>query len=192
MNTTTKTLLDFIDIAEKNREYPQGTALGRRAAVRLFDAELNGSERESLDTFKSYLDQIYQNVFNKNKSKMRAESLLTYKNRISALISDYEKYGTDPTKMASWDRPVRKRSARDNGKTENKTYGQDADPKQELESYKTIDMSRFELPLRAGVKAIILVPSNITKVEVIKIRKYIDFLESIAGTSPEESRDVAA
>lgn len=40
--------------------------------------------------------------------------------------------------------------------------------------------SRFELPLRPGIKAIILVPIDISKREVEIIRKYIDFLDTIA------------
>lgn len=184
MSTVAKMLLEFIDTAERNRKYPKGTAVGRRAALRLFESELNDEERESLDTFKAHFDQIYQNVFNKNKAKMAVESLLTYKNRLNALISDYEKFGIDPTKMANWNRPVRRVSTNGKGKGEEK---QDQ-PHQETERYKEIDMSRFELPLRVGVKAIILVPSDITKEEVDKIRKYIDFLESISGNSLRDEK----
>lgn len=179
MSTVLKTLLEFIDTAEKNRKYPEGTADGRRAALRLFEPELNDEERESLDTFKAHLDQIYQNIFNKNKTKMKAESWETYKNRLNNLISDYEKYGIDPSKMANWSRAVRKVSTKGKTKTEEK----EEQPTKEIERYKEIDMSRFELPLRSGVKAIILVPSDITKEEVDKIRKYIDFLENISSNS---------
>lgn len=179
MSTIIKTLLEFVDTAEKNRKYPANTASARKSAARLFETELNDEERESLDTLKAHLDQIYQNVFNKNKSKMTADSLLTYKNRFNALISDYEKYGVNPVKMANWNRPVRRVSAKVKGESKEK---QDRSI-QEVERYKEIDMSRFELPLRTGVKAIILVPSDITKEEVGKIRKYIDFLESISGIS---------
>jgi hypothetical protein len=179
MSTVIKTLLGFIDTAEKNRKYPEATAAAKRAAVRLFEPELNDEERESLDTFKAHFDQIAQNVLNKNKSKMKLESLVTYRNRLSGLVSEYEKYGIDPMKMANWNRPVRKVSAQKRTEGGNR---QD-EPTQEIEKYKEIDMSRFELPLRTGVKAIILVPSDITREEVGKIRKYIDFLESISGTS---------
>ena len=184
MSTVVKLLLEFIDTAEKNRKYPSGTALGRRAAIRLFESELNDEERESLDTFKAHFDQIYQNVVNKNKSKMRVESLVTYKNRVNALINDYEKYGVDPVKMANWNRPLRKTSGKSQHNDKN------VEPKSELtpdiEKYKEIDMSRFELPLRQGVKAIILVPSDITRSEVEKIRKYIDFLASISVVNNEK------
>lgn len=185
MSTVIKTLLEFVDSAVRNRKYPYGTAVGRRAALKLFEPELNDEERESLDTFKAHLDQIYRSVYNKNKSKMTAESWVTYKNRLKALISDYEKYGVDPTKMANWNRTIRKETVKGKIKAEDKSDS----PTQETERYKEVDMSRFELPLRSGVKAIILVPSDINKEEVGKIRKYIDFLENISETKIKKKEE---
>lgn len=182
MSSVTKELLDFIDTAERNRKYPLGTAAGRRSALRLFEVELNDEEKESLDTFKKNLDQIYQNVFNKNKSNMSAGSLATYKMRLESLIKDYEKYGQDPTKLANWNRPVRKYKKALLEK-EAKDSIPAVEPKQEvLLPEKGLDFSRFELPLRPGIKAIIIVPSDISKSEVEKLRGYINFLDSIAGS----------
>ncbi|KKP80539.1 MAG: hypothetical protein UR81_C0024G0009 [Candidatus Levybacteria bacterium GW2011_GWB1_35_5] len=172
-----KNLMDFIDAAEKSRKYPGNTASARRSAVRLFEHELNEQEKASLDTLKKNLDQIYTNVFNKNKSNMTVASLETYKNRFIALVKEYEKYGINPTMMANWNRPIRKISTKDD-----KTKNNVPENMEVRESeYKEIEMSRFELPLRPGIKAIILVPSNITRDEVNKVRKYIDFLDSIAS-----------
>ena len=169
--------MDFIDAAEKSRKYPGNTASARRSAVRLFEHELNEQEKASLDTLKKNLDQIYTNVFNKNKSNMTVASLETYKNRFIALVKEYEKYGINPTMMANWNRPIRKISTKDD-----KTKNNVPENMEVRESeYKEIEMSRFELPLRPGIKAIILVPSNITRDEVNKVRKYIDFLDSIAS-----------
>ncbi len=181
MSSVTKELLDFIDTAERNRKYPGGTAAGRRSALRLFEVELNDEEKESLDTFKKNLDQIYQNVFNKNKSNMSAGSLATYKMRLESLIKDYEKYGQDPTKLANWNRPVRKYKKAPLEK-EVRDLIPATEPKPEvLPIEKGSDFSRFELPLRPGIKAIIIVPSDISKSEVEKLRGYINFLDSIAG-----------
>jgi hypothetical protein len=173
-----KNLMDFIDAAEKNRKYPGNTASARRSAVRLFEQELNEQEKTSLDTLKKNLDQIYANVFNKNKSNMTVASLETYKNRFIALIKEYEKYGVNPTMMANWNRIVRKVSTKSD-KVKNSNAPENLEIKEN--DFKEIEMSRFELPLRPGIKAIILVPSNITKSEVDKVRKYIDFLDSIAS-----------
>jgi len=181
MSSVTKELLDFIDTAERNRKYPGGTAAGRRSALRLFEVELNDEEKESLDTFKKNLDQIYQNVFNKNKSNMSAGSLATYKMRLESLIKDYEKYGQDPTKLANWNRPVRKYKKAPLEKEVRDSIPA-TEPKPEvLLPEKGSDFSRFELPLRPGIKAIIIVPSDISKSEVEKLRGYINFLDSIAG-----------
>lgn len=192
MSSVTKELLDFIDTAERNRKYPLGTAAGRRSALRLFEVELNDEEKESLDTFKKNLDQIYQNVFNKNKSNMSAGSLTTYKMRLLSLIKDYEKYGQDPTKLANWNRPVRKYN-KASSEQEPKQLNPTAESKQEvLLSEKGSDFSRFELPLRPGIKAIIIVPSDISKSEVEKLRSYINFLDSIAGNEEGVSKNEEA
>lgn len=188
MSSVTKELLEFIDTAERNRKYPAGTASGRRAALRLFETELNEEEKESLDTLKKNLDQIYQNVFNKNKSNMDVKSLATYKMRIESLIKDYEGYGQDPTKLAGWNRPVRKIN-KVAGKQEAKDSNLVNRSEQELLPEKSSDFSRFELPLRPGVKAIIIVPSDISKDEVEKLRSYINFLDSIAKNKDNDSED---
>jgi len=183
MSSVTKELLDFIETAERNRKYPSGTAAGRRSALRLFETELNEEEKESLDTLKKNIEQIYQNVFNKNKSNMSAKSLVTYKLRLLSLIKDFEKYGQDPTKLSSWNRPVRKYKKKDAEK-ENKQESSRSESKQEvLLPEKGADFSRFELPLRPGIKAIIIVPTDISKSEVDKLRSYINFLDSIADSS---------
>lgn len=181
MSSVTKELLDFIDTAERNRKYPGGTAAGRRSALRLFEVELNDEEKESLDTFKKNLDQIYQNVFNKNKSNMSAGSLTTYKMRLESLIKDYEKYGQDPTKLANWNRPVRKYKKASLAKEVSDSIPATESKPEVLLPEKGSDFSRFELPLRPGIKAIIIVPSDISKSEVEKLRGYINFLDSIAG-----------
>lgn len=185
MNNIITNLLDFIEAAEKSRKYPKNTASARRSAVRFFEEGLNEQEKESLETLKKNLEQISQNIFNKNKSSMNVKSLLTYKNRFTALIKDYEKYGINPAMMANWNRPLRKISVRGEKPKENTAR----DVRVRESDHADIEISRFELPLGPGVKAIILVPSDITKNEVNKVRKYIDFLDSIASkTSDGEQR----
>jgi len=96
-----KDLYDFIERAEKNRKYVPNTALGLKAALRLFDAEANNEELGSIDKFKENIEQIYHGVSLKNKN-MAASSLATYKARVLKVIQDYEKYGADPTKINTW------------------------------------------------------------------------------------------
>lgn len=99
---TIQDLYDFINTAQKNRKYVDNTAQGLRAALKLFEKELNSEEKNSIDTLESNLEEIYRNVFLKNKNNYGADSLLVYKRRINKIISDYRKYGIDPHKMASW------------------------------------------------------------------------------------------
>lgn len=94
-------LYDFIERAIKSRKYPENTGLSLKSALKLFERELNEDEKNSLDQFKRNIEQIYQTVFSKNK-EYSADSLAVYKSRVLKAINDYEKYGTDPNKMANW------------------------------------------------------------------------------------------
>lgn len=165
------TLKNFIDAAETSRKYPSNTATSKRTALNLFEKELKNEEGESLEVFSNNLDKIAQEVFNKNSSSMSASSVETYKRRISSLIKDYEKYGTDPTKMSSWNRPTRKMK---------KKVVKEKNDNQEISvqpsEVSSIETSRFEVSLRPGVKSIVVVPADITKEEVEKIKKLIDSL----------------
>ena len=94
-------LYDFIDRAIKSRKYPDNTGMALKTSLKLFETELNEEERSSVDEFRKNIEQIYQNVFLKNKN-FSAGSLATYKSRVLKVLSDYEKYGVDPTKMSNW------------------------------------------------------------------------------------------
>ena len=124
---TIKDLYEFIEVATRNRKYPTSTAQGLRAAVKLFDSELNEDERGSLDKVKANLDQIYQSVFAKNKN-FTAASLATYRSRLLKVINDYEKYGTDPTKMANWNPKVIVRGPKKAKSTQDKTTDTEGSP----------------------------------------------------------------
>src|SRR3989344_23344 len=102
-------LYDFIDRAIKSRKYPKNTGMALKSALKLFEAGLNEEERGSIDEFKKNLEQIYQSVFSKHKD-FSAASLATYKSRVIKALSDYEKYGIDPTKMANWSPKIIRRS----------------------------------------------------------------------------------
>jgi len=106
------TLWDFIKSAERSRKYPPNTALGLRNALKLFETELNEEEAQSLDVFKDHLEQIYRGVFEKNKNRMSVGSIETYKTRVKRVLSDYGKYGLEPSKFASWSPTVKRVSTR--------------------------------------------------------------------------------
>jgi len=168
-------IYDFIDRAEKSRKYPPNTAQGLRAALRLFEAEINEEERGSLEKFTENLDQIYQMVYSKNKT-FSAGSLATYKSRILKVLSDYEKYGGDPVKMNSWSPKVINRAPK-TAKEKNSTK-KTLDDKDSLDLPESalVNMNRVELTLRPNTKAIILVPSDLSKEECQKIKNLLDSL----------------
>lgn len=179
MDSVVIELKDFINIAERDRKYASSTATGYRVALGLFEKELNDKERESLQTFKEHLEEIYQNVYRNNKTKFKSNTLEEYKKRVKKMIQDFENYGNDPSKMAAWT------PARPNLSTNNKTKKTNNDlsisPEDDSSQIReSISLTRFELPLRANVKAIILTPSDLTSSEADKIRAYIDYLKSVS------------
>lgn len=100
-----KELFSFVDRAEKSRKYPTETAKSLRAALRLYEADLNEEESKSLEKFKENFKQITSSVFGKNANKFTSGSLATYQSRVQKVLSEYEKYG-DPQKMNSWNPKV--------------------------------------------------------------------------------------
>ena len=101
--TSVKELKEFIDYAEKNRKYASETAKGRRAALKLFEDELNDDEKSSIDLVEERFDRIYQSVFQKNKQNITTSSLETYKGRVRSLIREFKKFGSDPAAFNAWD-----------------------------------------------------------------------------------------
>lgn len=168
-------IYDFIDRAVKNRNYPSNTALGLKAALRLFEEEINDEERASHDKFKTNIDKIYKNISIKNKN-VTASSLSTYKSRVMKVLNDFEKYGIDPTKMANWSTKITVRPK----KVTNKVSSQDTPLHDNLLSVSAPSHSnnvhRIELSLRPDTKFVILVPMDIKKSECDILKGMLDSL----------------
>lgn len=97
-----KALYEFIDEAVRNRKYAENTAFGQKAALRLFEAELNSEEAASLQLFESRFDHIYDAVGRKQNGKYTAASLDTYRKRVRKVLSDYKLYGQSTATMLKW------------------------------------------------------------------------------------------
>lgn len=160
-------IYDFIDRAVKSRQYAENTALGLKAALRLFEKYLNEEEKQSVEKIKANLDQIYNQVFNKNKD-MSAGSLATYKFRVRKVINDYEQYGKDATKMASWSPKRVTRSGRKKGSTD------EAKSLDALSSSVPGSSHRIELALRADTKCLLIIPMDLNANDVKKIKGVLD------------------
>jgi len=180
-------LRQFISSAERERKYPPNTATGFRAALSMFEPELNEQEKESLQIFKEHVDDIYMSVYRKNKV-FNSKTLLEYKRRILRLMTDYEQYGTDPNKMASWT-PARRISKKAIKKSSGEKPSASNAPNTEKDEESntpivpvvpSVTMNRFEITLRPNIRAIILTPADLKSEEAIKIKKYIEYLESVA------------
>ena len=181
-------LRDFIAAAEKNRKYAPGTAVGRKAALSLFDKELNENERESIDLIEQHLPQIYSSVFQKNKTKMAASSLQTYRKRMEALLREYKQFA-DPAEFDSWNPATRKTSAR--AKRDASKAVRSTPPEEERLS--TVNLSpgsgveRFEIVIGDGRKGVLIFPSDRTEKDVAKLQKLVDFLKLTSTGGENES-----
>lgn len=176
MEHTVESLKEFVVAAQKSRKYNPNSAAGLKTALRLFEKELNEEEKTSVQLFRQNLEQIYQQVVNKNLSSYTAASLEVYRKRILRLLNDYQQYGVDPTKMASWNPKIRiAKREKKIVEAEATTKTLTEEPQEQLQNSK-IDMAKFELPLREGVFAIIQTPRDLSIEEAKKIRGYIDYL----------------
>lgn len=178
MSTTIQSLTEFIAFAEKSRKLAANTAGAMRSTLRLFESELTDEEKESLDTFKGHLDQIFRSVCNKNKSKMSDITLATYGRRMRVLLNDYEKYGADPSKMISWHHESHARQGGKIPKVDQQTTVERkvAEASGEGSLEQSSKVIRFEISLRPDAKAIILTPTDMTAEEVGKIAGYVEYL----------------
>lgn len=193
MTATIKDLITFIDTATRNRKYMPNTAHGLKAAVRLFQGELNEEELASLDLVKKNIEQIYQGIFSKN-SKFTAASLTTYKWRMLKVIDDYENYGTDATKMSNWAPKVIKRGKRSSEKSAlkpdsgSKTTDQD-DYKEVIPS----NMHKIELALRADAKFVLVIPRDLRKSEVTTLNAVLtSLIVNEVGNEPSGIQEASA
>lgn len=162
-------LYEFIDRAVKSRKYPENTASGLRAALKLFETALNDDELSSLEVFKQNLEQIYGSVSSKNGKNFSASSLAVYKSRVSKVINDFEKYGIDPTKMASWSPKVVTRSPKNVTKVKKSSQDEVLQP-DSSEVISGVEMVKVYVPLRPGIKSICDIPVDITKEDLEKIK----------------------
>ncbi len=167
-------LYEFVDRATKSRKYPENTGMSLKAALKLFDRELNNEERASIDEFRKNLDQIYQGIFSKNKD-FTVSSLATYKSRVLKVLSDYEKYGTEPAKMAGW-LPKKNRSLHRPFQKGRVLTSESDIVATSNDSSDMSEMHSIALALRPGVKFTVLVPSNITSAEAGVMKSVIDSL----------------
>jgi len=167
-------LYDFIDRAAKSHKYPDNTAWALKGALKKFEPILNEEEKASVSKIRENLAPLTQKLFNRDKNSS-ASSLDTYRKRLSKLLGDFEKYGSDATKMASWSvktviRKKREEKAK-NGKERMGDVGQDGGV-----DVTSSGMARIELPLRPNMKFVLIVPHDITAHERTVITSLLDSL----------------
>lgn len=169
-------LYDFIDKAETNRNYPPNVATNFKTPLNLVEKELTEEEKNSIDLLKKNLDQIINTIYSKSGNKLSASSLEIYKRRMKNLIEDYENYGKDPSKMATWNRKtlIRKPKERKVVIKENVIDS----PADFSPSFESSEFQAADLVLSSG-RARIIVPKEISPDDAKKLKFQIDLLANI-------------
>jgi len=187
MNTIIQELNDFIELAKKNRRYPENTASGLKAAISRLEEVLTEDEYKSFDLLEDRFDLIMQSFFNKHKNVMTDGSLRTYQARITKVLKDYKQWGNNPQNWGSW--VVKSRNRKTNTvdvsvkqTTTRMIKSDDNSPGKigEFQNKNLYASTKFEIPLRNDVSAFISTPVDLKKSEAEKIKKYIEYLSSIA------------
>jgi len=167
-------LYEFIDIAVRNRKYPESTAQALKAALKLYNTELNNEEQEDINKFKENFEQITQSVFNKNKADFNTTSLKTYKSRVQKALTDFERY-SDPIKMNSWSPKVITRSKRKASQAPVADVDDDS-AATENPSIMEGNVHKIELALRPGVKMLLIAPRDLKELEAKMINSIVTSL----------------
>lgn len=172
MNNKFEELHSFIERAVKNRKYATNTGFGLKAALKMFEKEINEEEKNSISKFRENLDAIYRSVSQRNKN-ITADTLEVYKRRVDKVLRDYENYGIDPTMMSSWQtKPGVVKSKKQDSKNRKDEVNDVAQ-----ESGVVLDISgthKVELPLRTNAKFVAFVPNDFKKKEWEWIKGILD------------------
>lgn len=166
-----KDLFEFVNLAEKNRKYATNTAHGRRAALKVFEKELNEQELDSVDSIQENMEEIFQNVLSKNKDSYSIGSLNTYKVRLLKVIEDYKKYGQNPSHIELWETRPRKIYTPVN----NQDTFKDTSVHKPSEIAHT-PVHKLEIALASGQICVISIPVNISPKETETIKSILDAL----------------
>jgi hypothetical protein len=171
-------LYDFIDRATRSRKYPEATAHTLRAALKLYEPELNDEERGSVDEFEKNFEQITQSVFSKAKNRFSASSLATYRSRAQKVLQDFSQY-SDPIKMNSWSPKVISRmkkkdsvASKEAGSSTESRSGVGARSNENIPE----NTHRIELALRPDAKFIVEVPRDLKATEADTIKAILTSL----------------
>lgn len=169
-------LYEFIDRAQKNRKYLPNVATNFKTPLRLIEKELSDEEKGSINLLKTHLDEIINVIYSKPNNILSAASLGIYKRRILQLIDDYNNYGKDPNKMASWSRPIQTRKPSSKNKIE-KIISGISNKNHTHDPSRSEDSERYEAFLKEG-KLIIFTPKVMSKEDIETIEAYVTFLKS--------------
>ncbi len=166
-----KALYEFIDLAQKNRKYPNNTAQGKRASLKLFETVIHPDELESLDLIEERMKEIFLSLVSRYKDNFSIQSLNTYKGRFLKTIQDYKRYGKDTEVFSQWEAKHRDYKSKDNTKDSQKDRLLSS-PSLSTNSH----VYKLQISLRDGLTCTIELPPKLTKEDASIITKIIGSL----------------
>jgi hypothetical protein len=175
-----KSLKEFIGKAEKLGKYARNTANGILTAITKAENGLTEEEPNDLEYFKEHLQELYGRQEGLNLS---IDSVAIYMSRIRNAIKDYQKYGTQPGAIYSWQtktKPLVKKTKKEEPeeKEEENTSTNNGgfQPKNDSFSGLTtaVKLNIVSWRLRPGVVIRIELPEDLNDNDVKKIKALLD------------------
>lgn len=155
-------LQSFINESAQQGVYSKNVTHSVGTAFRMFMDVSTKEERLSLDRFFANLDDIAARL--EKRKGLRQSSVLTYKSRIYRLLHDYSLHQSRVSKSPSV-----------SPSKQGRLKGVSSVESVQSKSRSSIP-HRVELNLRGGSKCIVIVPSDVTKAEVEKVKRVLDSL----------------
>ncbi len=181
---TVTDLKDFIAYAQKNRKYPSNTAQGRRAALKMFELELNDDEKQSIELIGQRFEAIYNTVYQKHKNALSPSSWITYKKRMRTLLRDYVQYANDPTLFNAWQTGRAMPTTAKKAQKANTSVPVSEElkvisvPTEErpvsTNSLLATDLNKVEYFLRPGFRVTLVLPNDFKAGEASRLKRLID------------------
>lgn len=187
MSGTAGGLIEFLDWAARTGELSANTAAGYKTAVTRV-LEINGKGWMETDIRSLDLGRQMDRFARLRASRYNPTSLRTYGTRLSAAVSHYLKYLSDPATF----RTARPNTARNPAKAKASRetapvghgIGQDVAIAGGADPAASKDLVQYPFPLRTGVMAYFALPRDLRRTEAQRIAAFVASLAIDSGVEP--------
>jgi hypothetical protein len=180
METKGKALIDHWSWAAEKGVMNRNTAAGLRAACVQVLGVLDDPDEIDIESLN--VDELLTRFQNLRKQRFKPQVLEAYKRRFRSAVKSYKEYLENPGawKPANQDRsPVRRQRSADSSEAAAASgLGRDHN------TPALVGSEEYRFPLRPGVMARLILPVDLTHVEVGRLKAFIDML--VVGNGDED------